>query len=299
MGDMQKAILSMEGLSIGDAFGTALGEGKTSSTASQMISGRQLPPPPWEWTDDTHMALSIVEILSEFGIIEQDALADRFVKRFMDDPYRGYGSGAIRLLKQIGEGGYWKDLSPKLFGEGSYGNGAAMRAAPIGGYYHGQAERTAAEAQKSAVITHAHPEGQAGAMAVAVAAAIVAQPEMQNKDIFLSEVTKYVPEGETRESIQLALQIPEDNLKMAVERLGTGWNVSAQDTVPFCLWCVANNFDDFETALWTTAAGAGDRDTTCAIVGGIMALSVGKVPQEWIKRREELPDLAISNTTKS
>jgi hypothetical protein len=39
-----------------------------------------------------------------------------------------------------------------------------------------------------------------------------------------------------------------------------------------------------------TVAGLGDRDTTCAIVGGIVALSAGEVPQEWIARRETLPE---------
>ncbi len=295
MASIEKALLSLEGLATGDAFGAALGEGSTSSAASLWISSRQLPPGLWQWTDDTHMALSIVEILSEFETIEQDVLAKCFTDKFMEEPYRGYGSGAARLLTKISAGGDWRDLSPQLFDGGSYGNGAAMRAAPIGGYLQGQTERAAAEAQKSAVITHAHLEGQAGAIAVAVAAAIVADPSFRNKDAFLSEVAQYIPDGETRNGIQLAKRIPEDDFEMAVERLGTGWQVSAQDTVPFCLWCVAHNFDDFGAALWTTAAGAGDRDTTCAIIGGIMALSVGEVPHEWVTKREPLPsDFALN-----
>jgi ADP-ribosylglycohydrolase len=72
--------------------------------------------------------------------------------------------------------------------------------------------------------------------------------------------------------------------------LGTGWEVSARDTVPFCLWCAANCLDDFEEAMWRTVAGRGDRDTTCAIVGGIVALSSRQVPAAWIARREPLPE---------
>ena len=35
----------------------------------------------------------------------------------------------------------------------------------------------------------------------------------------------------------------------------------------------------------------GDVDTNCAIVGGIVALSVGweKIPKEWLKQMEPLP----------
>jgi hypothetical protein len=43
--------------------------------------------------------------------------------------------------------------------------------------------------------------------------------------------------------------------------------------------------------MWVTVAGLGDRDTTCAIVGGIVALSAGQVPLDWIEKREPLPDI--------
>lgn len=284
-----QTLLSLDGLSVGDAFGAALGEGDTSSFAKHLIATKRIPPGPWRWTDDTHMALSIVEVLSEFGEIEQDALAKAFANRFTADPRRGYGSGVYRLLTQISEGGDWRVLAGQLFDGGSFGNGAAMRAAPIGGYFPNDPERAAQEARKSAVITHAHPEGQAGAIAVAVAAAIVSNPEFQQKETFWAEVVKYVPDGETKDGLILAGRIGKEEFETAVTQLGTGWRVSAQDTVPFCLWCVANNIHDFEAALWTAAAGEGDRDTTCAIVGGIMALAVRTVPKAWIERREVLP----------
>ena len=73
-------------------------------------------------------------------------------------------------ISQRAAGADWREISPTLFGSGSYGNGAAMRAAPIGGYFSGNPRRAAKEAQLSAVVTHAHPEGQAGAIAVAAVA---------------------------------------------------------------------------------------------------------------------------------
>lgn len=61
------------------------------------------------------------------------------------------------------------------------------------------------------------------------------------------------------------------------------------DTVPFCMWCAARHLFDFEEAMWTTVAGLGDRDTTCAIVGGIVAMSTAKpIPEAWKKSREKL-----------
>jgi ADP-ribosylglycohydrolase len=237
------------------------------------------------------MALSIVEILKTCGRIEQDALAQAFARRYMQEPHRGYAGGAARLLRQIGTGADWRQASPALFGSGSYGNGAAMRAALIGGYFFGQPERAAQEARLSAVVTHAHPEGQAGAMAVAVAASIAAADDHPTGPAFLQEIMAFVPDGQTRQRIGQAMDIPADHLVDAVRLLGSGSQVSAQDTVPFCLWNAAHHLDHFEVALWWTARGMGDCDTTCAIVGGIVALSAQEIPAAWLEQREALPKL--------
>ena len=75
------------------------------------------------------------------------------------------------------------------------GNGAAMRVAPVGAYFADDPDRAAHEAQHSAVITHAHPEGQAGAIAVAVAAATAAsQPATAGRQ-FISGLLQFVPDG--------------------------------------------------------------------------------------------------------
>ena len=145
----------------------------------------------------------------------------------------------------------------------------------------------------SAVVTHAHPEGQAGAIAVAVAAAIAAKRPYPTGQDFLSEVIRFVPEGLTREGIRRALRIPPEELYDATRELGTGQRVSAQDTVPFCLWCAAHHLDRFGDALWWTVKGMGDCDTTCAIVGGIVALSAQEIPDSMLKRREQLPIVKI------
>ena len=282
---LDNALLSLEGLSVGDAFGELF------FFLSPVVSAlHELPAGPWRWTDDTHMALSIVEILREYGRIDQDALARSFTKRFTMEPYRGYGGGAKKLLGRIASGDDWRTASVQLFGGGSYGNGAAMRAAPIGGFFSGDPERAAAEARLSAMITHAHHEGQAGAMAVAAAAAIAGRPKKQTYRDFIRETLAFVPGSLTRERIESSLSIPGHNLLEAVRKLGTGNNVSAQDTVPFCLWSAAHHLDSFEEAMWWTVRGLGDRDTTCAIVGGIVALSSRSVPLEWVHRREPLPD---------
>ncbi len=80
-------------------------------------------------------------------------------------------------------------------------------------------------------------------------------------------------------------------IKVIVE-LGNGSRISAQDTVPFVLWCAAQHLDNYEQALWLVAAGQGDMDTNCAMVGGIVATYTESkgIPAEWLRRREPLPN---------
>jgi ADP-ribosylglycohydrolase len=282
---IKQALLSLEGLSVGDGFGQ-----RSFWLGKKDIARRELPPGTWRWTDDTQMALSIVEILREFGHIDQDALAESFARRYNQQPARGYGGGARLLLQRLARGEDWRQVAPQLFPEGSYGNGGAMRAGPIGGYFVGDPSRAAREGKLSAEVTHAHPEGQAGAMGVAAAAAIAAMDKKPEGNDFLLEVAEFLPQSQVLEGVKKALDIPRDQFERAVETLGTGYKVSAQDTVPFCLWVAAYHQTDYIEAMWRTVAGRGDRDTTCAIVGGIVVLSAGGVPKEWVKRREELPE---------
>lgn len=114
-------------------------------------------------------------------------------------------------------------------------------------------------------------------MAVAAAAALAAGRGLAGRAL-IQAILPHVPDGETRGRIATSLDIPADAFDEAIRVLGTDREVSARDTVPFCLWCAAHYLADFEEAMWHTVAGMGDRDTTCAIVGGIVALSSRQVP---------------------
>ena len=270
MDALARARLSLQGLSIGDAFGETFFTRR--SIVEERLRTRSAPPGPWPWTDDTAMAISIVEELAANGGIDPDSLARRFADRYLREPARGYGGGAHRLLSALAQGESWRTAAPALFGgSGSFGNGAAMRVAPVGAYFADDPAAAAAHAGRSAAVTHSHPEGIAGAVAVAVAAAWMwrARAEPWDADAFLAHVVELTPASETRDGIKRAAALPPGaHVLDAVHALGNGSAVSAQDTVPFALWCASRHPDSFEDSLWLTAAGAGDVDTTCAIVGG-------------------------------
>ena len=312
---LARALDSLEGTSVGDAFGQGFFM-SWDLAVKLMESGKFEGPPydfedegavailidnrdtsflqtPWKWTDDTAMAIEIVANLREFGRIEPDALARGFSRRYTREPGRVYGAAMHELLPKL-ESGDWRDEAPQLFeGSGSWGNGAAMRAAPIGAYFADDPALAAHNAALSAIVTHAHPEGVAGAVAVALAACFAAQQNTRTRRQFIGDILPFLEESEVKDSVRHARGALDEAFSVVVPFLGNGSSISAPDTVPFCLWCAAHQLDDFEEAMWLTVAGLGDRDTTCAIVGGIVGARVGTegIPREWRQKRESLPSL--------
>jgi len=289
---LESAWVALEGLSVGDAFGERF-FGPPES-AMQRIAERREAKPPWPWTDDTEMAVSIVEELAAHGRIDQGSLAQRFAKRMTYG--RGYGQGAYTLLAKVREGEDWGVASRTLFrGMGSFGNGGAMRAAPIGAYFSHDIARCIDEARAAAEVTHAHPEGIAGGIAVAVAALHAVRGRAASRplaDGLLDLVREATPAGLLRDAIDEARGIAGTTPVVEVARaLGNGSGVTAPDTVPLCLWMLANRAPAYGESLWATVSALGDRDTTCAIVGGVAACFYGvdAIPPSWRAAREPLP----------
>lgn len=290
---MNRALLSLDGLSIGDGFGDLFFTAPDS--IDRRLEHRDPPPPPWRVTDDTIMALSIVRCLKRHGCIEQDELAAAFAQEYDRDPGRGYGGTARRILLSIGEGTAWQVAASSAFdGQGSCGNGGAMRSAPIGAYFADDYHRVIYEARASAEVTHSHPDGKAGAIAVALAAAwMIREPEAAKtpSHALIEFVLENIPQTDTFYRLKKALEVP---LKLSPQSaalfLGNGSGVISSDTVPFCLWCASRHPTNYTDAIWATVSGLGDRDTTCAIVGGIVAVNAGRksIPETWLHAREPI-----------
>jgi len=291
---MNRALLSLDGLSVGDAFGECFFG--NPRVAERRIEHRDPPPAPWPFTDDTTMALSIVRCLNRSGHIDNDALAAAFAREYVRNPGRGYGYGARVILQEIHSGIPWKEAAGRAFnGQGSFGNGGAMRSAPIGAYFADDVQSVINEAKASCEVTHAHPDGATGAIAVALAAAWMVTKGNQAKSsghALVEFVLDHLPETETYHRLKCALELPLNLSPLtAASALGNGMQAIASDTVPFCLWCAARHVNNYQEVIWSAVSVYGDIDTNCAIVGGIVALSAGResIPREWLKAREPLP----------
>ncbi|MGW7265593.1 ADP-ribosylglycohydrolase family protein [Streptomyces sp. NPDC054842] len=287
-GRLSRALSSLRGLAVGDALGSQF----FLPVNYPLLKRRELPGGPWRWTDDTAMASSVVAVLAAHHRIDQDRLALSFAEHHDID--RDYGPAVDRLLRQIRDGGDWRELSSALFkGQGSWGNGAAMRIAPLGAWYADDPEQATHQAEISAYPTHQHREAVVGAMAVAAAAALAADPAgPPGPEALLDGVIALVPRSAVGAGLRRARDMLDygDTATVAAV-LGCGRRTTAHDTVPFALWSAARALGDYEEAFWATAQVGGDMDTTCAIVGGVVASAeAGAPPSTWLERTEPLPE---------
>lgn len=292
---LQRALLSLHGLALGDALGGFFEF--SHGRLSRRITERIIPQGTWHWTDDTQMALSLFALLRRTGNIDPDALAISLVEHY--ERSRGYGRSVRAMIQRVRNGADWRESARQIFGEqGSYGNGCASRVPPVGAFFANDLDQVIEQARRSAIVTHHHPEAVAGTIAVACAAAWVCRLADQpiNPADLLARVHASTPESALRAGIMRACELgPETALSEVVAALGNGMDATVQTTVPFALWCAAHRLENYEEAIWLTLAGQGDCDTTCAIVGGIVALRTGidSLPAAWRANCEALPDWAL------
>ena len=197
------------------------------------------------FTDDTVLSMAIAK-----SIMNSEPYLDNVVDfglRYFD---AGYGGNFRRWLKG-------DDHSPY----NSWGNGSAMRVSPVGFAFDTE-QKVLEEAQKSAEITHNHPEGIKGAEATALA-------------IFMAR------QGRSREEIRERISKDfEYNLNRTVDEIRPTYKfeVSCQKSVPESIICFLDS-DSFEDCIRNCISLGGDADTMGAIAGGIAEAYYG-VPKE-------------------
>ena len=291
---IDNTLTSLIGLSIGDSFGeTFFGP---EDEIVDRLENRKLKDGIWQFTDDTVMGIGVYNILKKYKQIDQQALACEFAENYTIDNYRGYGGTAHHILRSISEGKNWKEISESVFdGMGSMGNGAAMRSAPIGVYFHENIDNVVQQSALSAVVTHSHNEAITGAISVALAACYCTRHK-DNKNALVAKqffefILNYTPESDVKSKIKTASTLPLDfDIRTITSILGNGIKLTAQDTVPFALWCAAHNLTSYEEAIWLAVSGLGDRDTIAAIVGSIVSICSGieSIPEQWILQSEKI-----------
>lgn len=292
----------LRGALLGTALGDAVGapfEGRRGIARTEVeawLSG----PNELRWTDDTHMAITLGQVLRDRGgSLDSERLGDAFAAAYELEPWRGYGAGPPQVFALARQGMSYLDAAASLFGgTGSFGNGAAMRVAPVALVASGEAERAAELAAAQARVTHAHPEAVGGAVFVAVAIGALATEHTRPTLDVLEDVVRPLPPGALRTAITdiLATARTGGDPLAEAQRLGTG--VAARESVPAAVAAVLAGRDLVATLVAAVCLG-GDTDTIAAMAGAMAGAAYGAaaIPEQLLTRveaRTELDELATA-----
>lgn len=196
------------------------------------------------FTDDTVLTVAVADAL-----LTKKDYAAAYREYFGRYPHAGYG-GAFRQWAR----------SPVAGPYGSWGNGSAMRVSPVAWAFE-SLDSVITEAERTAAVTHNHPEGIRGAQATA--AAVYLARTGSSKDEIRDFVTR-------RFTYDLSRSTDET-------RPGYRFDVSSQGTVPAALRAFLDA-DGYETAVRLAVSLGGDSDTLACIAGAVAEPFYGGLP---------------------
>lgn len=208
------------------------------------------------FTDDT-----VLTVATAHAILTATPYEDayrRFGRRYPDAGYGGMFSEWLRAAE------------PRPYN--SWGNGSAMRVSPVG-FAFDSVETVLREAERSAAITHDHPEGIRGAQATALA-------------VYLARTG--APKEEIREELMERFGY---DLRRRIDAIRPGYtfDVSCQGSVPEAIIASLES-EDAEDAIRLAVSLGGDADTQAAIAGGIAEACYGDLPSSIVEPvRARLP----------
>ncbi|GBC61800.1 hypothetical protein DENIS_2762 [Desulfonema ishimotonii] len=208
------------------------------------------------FTDDTVLTVAVAHAIldgSDYG-----PALKRFGRKY---PRAGYGGAFCQWL-----------ASGESLPYNSWGNGSAMRVSPVGFAFE-SADAVLREAEKSAAVTHNHPEGIRGAQATALA-------------VFLARTGS--GKAEIRDEITDRFGYPLDRILDQI-RPGYRFDVSCQGSVPQAITAFLES-DSVEDAIRKAVSLGGDSDTQACIAGGIAQAFYREIPAEILTQvRSRLP----------
>ncbi|MBI3014178.1 MAG: ADP-ribosylglycohydrolase family protein [Candidatus Tectomicrobia bacterium] len=208
------------------------------------------------FTDDSVLTVAVADWL----LSGQD-LVDVLHAYYHAYPGRGYGG----MFHQWAGGRRRRPYN-------SFGNGSAMRVSPVGFAFE-TIEDVLFWAERSAAVTHNHPDGIRGAQATA--AAIYYARRSRDKD-------------QIRRTLESQFGY---DLSVRLEQIRPTYRFdeTCQGTVPEALAAFFQS-TDFEDAIRNAVSLGGDADTLACITGSVAEAYYGGVPQDLAARAMALLD---------
>jgi len=207
------------------------------------------------FTDDSVLTVAVAE-----WILDGNDLTDVLQTYTMAYPGRGYGL----MYGQWAANRHRKPYN-------SFGNGSAMRVSPVG-FAFDTTEEVLAWSERSAAVTHNHPEGIRGAQAAALAVSLARKT---------SDKAQIRTELESRFGYHLSQRL--DEIRPTYE-----FNETCQATVPQAIIAFLES-TGYEDAIRNAISLGGDADTLACITGGIAEAYYG-VPRDLSERVRTILD---------
>jgi ADP-ribosylglycohydrolase len=240
----------MIGAIAGDIIGSVFEADPIKKTSFALFSETS------RFTDDTVLSVAIAD-----AIVNKADYMTALKTYGRNYPAAGYGMSFYHWVQS-------SDTEPY----NSWGNGSAMRVSPVG-FAFNSTQDILQEAEKTAIVTHNHPEGIKGAQATALA-------------IFLAR--RGASKAEIRKQISQQFNYNLDRL-LADIRPNYFFDVSCQGSVPESIIAFLES-NDFEEAIRLAISLGGDSDTMACIAGGIAQAYYGKIPAAIISQvKQRLP----------
>jgi ADP-ribosylglycohydrolase len=241
----------MLGAVVGDVMGSVY-EGRNVKTTDFPLFSAQS-----TFTDDTVLTVAIADAILGGG--DYVTALKGFARKY---PSAGYGDAFYRWV-------YADDDRPY----NSWGNGAAMRVSPVGLGFD-SLPAVLEEADRSARVTHDHPQGIKGAQATALA-------------VFLART------GTGKEDIKDAISERFGyRLDQSLDEIRPtfGFDISCQGTVAPSIRAFLESHD-FEDAVRKAVSLGGDSDTIACIAGALAQAFYRDIPQTIVAgARRRLPN---------
>jgi ADP-ribosylglycohydrolase len=167
------------GTVIGGAMGDALGAGYEFAAAPEpdevtMRPGTLTGEPAGHWTDDTAMAIAILEVAARMGTLTTPgataAVGVRFLEWFGSGP-RDVGVHTRRVLSHATSGARLGEAAAEVqaLHPDAAGNGSLMRTGPVALVHRGDDEQLVAAAAAMSELTHPHRDAVAACVLWTVA----------------------------------------------------------------------------------------------------------------------------------
>jgi ADP-ribosyl-[dinitrogen reductase] hydrolase len=276
-----RAVGSIVGMATGDALGAGyeFGPPLADATPVNMIGGGDFDWQPGEWTDDTSMAVPILDILAAGRSFDEEALDDivaawiiwasdaKDVGIQTHAVFSGMTGTSARSARQSAREVH--DISGR-----SAGNGSLMRTAPVAlGFLHPDAEQDLAAAAR-AISDLTHYEADAGDACVIWTLAIRHAILTGKLDV---RVGLDWLEAPARDRWKALIDEAETRQPRDFDR--NGWAVEALQGS----WSAIHHSTGLVDALERAVRGGRDTDTVAAITGSLIgaAKGVSGIPARW------------------